>query len=1042
MIGKTWGRTWVFGLALALPLALAGVQDSRAQLRATGAPITGEIERITVDNMTDHWSGGTIQVGGQVVIIPRNLLIDLPANRLTLQQLFTAEAGTPAACVAASETGLAKGDSCNTTGTGGFVAISANTTNPNNAAAVPYPGNVIAGDVFIQKGIEVVVGQVTYINYNEGYFRVSGELNDPVSGVMVRLNDPDGRHTVQVGQGCAGGPNCSPDPRFTLDPDNYTNVFSSGYPVCLPSTVQRTFPGLPGITGVPAIAAGPTLSDANGAGDLLCPQENRAATGIAADSRRFAPLKVGDSITVEGNFEVVNGVRFLSVHTTMVMTGIATRNTTDQPDYMFLDEVEIDMPAWQNERIRTLIIGYTTVAPADVLIWSIHYDPVTNSPHEFPLASAQGCDNASGGGGGNCVGTGLAANGMDIFKIRHDVDFRTGADGKLNPCAHLASDPGNRMGTGFCPNGGATNDATPAVLADQMGILSPIPHEIQARTGKLVANIQAGGTMGTLDVNGNAATWGQYLFPFGINLGGIATVEPNEFNLNALSMPVYFSALPWTMDRRLSPAGCIDTSGDGIPDCEATPQPLTPFPFENEDPRTQAQVPSVSNYNDPHFTSGTLSDSRDRMFSFVNPNLSHLGIPSIPETTSGHFGGNSTLLPWVQAALNPPLLPVELTVPVTPCAATPPPAGPPTINSTPVITAAVGVDYVYDVNAVDAPGDVVTFSLDAFPSGMSINPTTGAIAWLPAAEGPAGVTVRATDQAALSSTQSFTITVGALPANTPPQITSTAGATGTEAQLYSYQVVATDTPGDTLSFSLTAAPQGMAISAGGLITWTPTALQVGANGVTVQVTDQGNLFAVQSFTVTVAAAPVAPPVAPTLTVTTTQNTTTVIDPGPALAAVRLQAFAGTVIIKGGPVAGTATVGAGVITYSPNPGFTGTDIFTYTVTGPGGESNLGMVTINVTAALPTESLAITSVRFTPNRAGTAGRWDIQGTSSVRRPNQVTAHLGTVTGPVIGTANVAASGTWRIRSNNSRLLGNPGSQVTVQAVGGVSTTTTLP
>ena len=53
----------------------------------TGVIISGEIERITITQRLDHWSGGIMQVGGQGVIIPRNLLIDLPANRLTLKEI-------------------------------------------------------------------------------------------------------------------------------------------------------------------------------------------------------------------------------------------------------------------------------------------------------------------------------------------------------------------------------------------------------------------------------------------------------------------------------------------------------------------------------------------------------------------------------------------------------------------------------------------------------------------------------------------------------------------------------------------------------------------------------------------------------------------------------------------------------------------------------------------------------------------------------------------------------------------------------------------
>src|SRR4029078_3435244 len=89
---------------LLLPAATAQAQT------ASAAPITGEIERLTLNSQQDPWSGGVIVVGGQNVIIPRNLLMALPANRLTLNQVF---AQAPAACLQRAESGLAKADFCN-----------------------------------------------------------------------------------------------------------------------------------------------------------------------------------------------------------------------------------------------------------------------------------------------------------------------------------------------------------------------------------------------------------------------------------------------------------------------------------------------------------------------------------------------------------------------------------------------------------------------------------------------------------------------------------------------------------------------------------------------------------------------------------------------------------------------------------------------------------------------------------------------------------------------------------------------------------------
>ncbi len=619
------------GILIFLAAALFVMPAAQAQVQT--AAVSGEIERISINNIADPWSGGEMVIGGQIVIIPRNLLMDLPANRLTLTQLFQQ---APAACVAAGETGLAKLDTCNPSGAGAFATIDAN-KNDN--------GNVISGDVFIEKGREAVTGNVTYISYTDGYYRLNGKLNDPTTGIMVRLNDPTGRHTVQQGLGCIPGtPNCSPDPRFTLDPDNYINVFSTGYPYCIPSTVPRPFPGLPAAIGIPAIPAGTAQAAADGTGDVMCPTSNRLINGgiPVDDSRRFAPIMIGDSITAEGNFETINGVRFLSAHTTMVGSALTTKNQPDQPDYFFLAEVFIDAPGFQNQRARALFIGFSTIASGpDVLLWSLHRDPVTNEAHEFPLGTVKGCDSAAGVG--TCSAQGLVGQGGKIWKIRYDVDFIVGAPKpRWNPCAHLAADP--RMGTGICSQSGI--DGTN--IAEMFAILSPIPHEIMTRSGHKFANPN----LTSVDIAGNEATNGEYLFPFGIGLGGVSLPEMVEIDLNALWMPHSFSGIPWNLDRRLSPGGCINTTGDSAVDCETTPQPLDPFPFEGADmnPRFLAPNTPQGTYNQPAFTNSALTSVSNRMLSYVT------------EVSPGvfNFDGDNTILAW------PPAIPGAIPIRVTP----------------------------------------------------------------------------------------------------------------------------------------------------------------------------------------------------------------------------------------------------------------------------------------------------------------------------------------------------------------------------------------
>ncbi len=808
------------GLALALVGLgglLGGPGEARAQV-ATVSILNGPIDRLSVDNIADHWSGGIIEVNGQKVIIPRNLLMDLPANRLTLQE-FMLQA--PGLCPALGQSGLARADSptCNTSGQPGYALIQATRTSN---------GNVIAGDVFIQKGLDAVTGTITFIDYNNGYFKMNGNVNDPTTGVMVRINDPDSRHTVQSGLGCLlGQSNCSADPRYTLDPDNYTNVFVTGFPVCIPSTVSRSF--------IDVLGLGTTTAKAlpDGTGDQLCPTTNRTVNNgnPVDDSRRFAPIMLGDSITAEGNFEKINGVRFLSAHSTMVARALTTKNLPDQPDYVFLDEVFIDAPGFQNQRVRSLFIGFATKAPEDVLFWSRHFDPTTNTAHELPLGSVLGCDIAAGPA--TCGAQGLAGV-PNIFRIRHDIDFLVGAKPRLNPCAHLIADPRiHRNGVIPC-----NNNASATNTVDMFGVLSPIPHEIQARTGHEMNDLFVGGVDGaapgprilkTLDINGNETTHGQYLFPFGIGLGGIDIVNFLEVNLDATATPTSFSGIPWNLDRRLSPAGCFP---DGV--CEGTPQPLSPFPFEIIDPRLQASVP-LGAFTDPTFTQTPLPRVADRILSFVD--------------ATGRANGSTTVLPW------PPTNPGPLAI--TAVADIPTVNLPPRITSPAVQTARAGVPYTYQVIATDdsVPLNVI-YTLDGSPpAGMAIS-ATGLITWTPTqAQAPAqGLTVTVTDAGGLYDKQGFVIAVNGAPSfvNVPAPSAAKVGA------LYAYQPFATDPnlPSDTLNYSLVAGPTGTAPLGQttinpltGRFTWIPTVGQVGPRTFSLRVTDAAGASQLRTFSI-------------------------------------------------------------------------------------------------------------------------------------------------------------------------------------------------
>jgi hypothetical protein len=67
-------------------------------------------------------------------------------------------------------------------------------------------------------------GAITFIDYAKGRFEVGGQLNTPGTGTIIEINDPSGRY----------GWAHSPDPRWTVDPDNPTIAAGNGYPMCIP----------------------------------------------------------------------------------------------------------------------------------------------------------------------------------------------------------------------------------------------------------------------------------------------------------------------------------------------------------------------------------------------------------------------------------------------------------------------------------------------------------------------------------------------------------------------------------------------------------------------------------------------------------------------------------------------------------------------------------------------------------------------------------------------------------------------------------------
>lgn len=177
---------------------------------------------------------------------------------------------------------------------------------------------------------------------------------------------------------------------------------------------------------------------------------------------------------------------------------------------------------------------------------------------------------------------------------------------------------------------------------------------------------------------------------------------------------------------------------------------------------------------------------------------------------------------------------------------------PPLITSSPGLTDTDNKPYKYQVEATDEDKDTLTYTLTTSPAGMTIDSVTGLIQWTPDKTqiGSHTIEILANDTHGGSATQSYTLSV--FKANSPPQITSTPVTKATQDQPYTYEVDVNDLNSDPIIFSLDTSPDGMIIAPDtGVIQWTPSNTQTGANQVVITVSDKKGAISTQTFTIIV-----------------------------------------------------------------------------------------------------------------------------------------------------------------------------------------------
>jgi len=313
---------WMIGV-----LVVVGMLPPRAAFSQTVTPfqIVGHIQRLTLDSPADPLSGAKLTVNGVEVVLPKNLVIQLPAAYFTAQQLFDKAQGVSKKY---GESGLALSDKFPPLAA--FeVAVSGNIVN----------GVYLAGLVAIsQQSLNIGAGFIHHIDTATGMMCVGGSptaVTCAWSDTRIRLNDPalDASDPF-AGDGRYGKPNPAPpsvgmddpnsrypDPRFTVDQGNPTVHALTGYPMCVPRAVNDA--------QCPSQNRPAELTFVMDSVDLVPPIKlgnNAIKACPSCDANKQAPVRVGDYITFSGTRARDPQVGdFLSVHTLVANVGIYTK---------------------------------------------------------------------------------------------------------------------------------------------------------------------------------------------------------------------------------------------------------------------------------------------------------------------------------------------------------------------------------------------------------------------------------------------------------------------------------------------------------------------------------------------------------------------------------------------------------------------------------------------------------------------------------------------------------------------------------------------
>ncbi|WP_206758273.1 putative Ig domain-containing protein [Nostoc sp. FACHB-190] len=335
----------------------------------------------------------------------------------------------------------------------------------------------------------------------------------------------------------------------------------------------------------------------------------------------------------------------------------------------------------------------------------------------------------------------------------------------------------------------------------------------------------------------------------------------------------------------------------------------------------------------------------------------------------------------------------------------------PIISSTPRTTISIGQSYLYGVQASDSNKDLLTYSLETAPAGMTID-SSGRIFWQPQASqlGSQHVTLNVSDGRGGIATQSFDINVvsAASYVNNAPTITSAPNLITNLDRAYEYNLAGSDPDGDLLFWSLDNAPVGMVIdSQTGALRWNPTSTQIGEHTVAVRLTDAYGLYVGQEFTLIVTGVNAPPQIvsAPVTRAALNQTYTyTVIANDPENDALTFS--------LGRAPAGMTIDSNGTVRWTPQASQVGQQEVEVLVTDEQGAVTSQIYTIEVGTNAINHAPSITSTPVYVANVGSAYQYQVQATDP-DAGDRLTYQLLSVPAGVTGITIDAATGllTWQ-------------------------------